>query len=72
MHNYKATPNFSDDELKKKLILCLGKYGIPSFPIETSGDGDIFIIPCQDVYCANDRCRLKNKVQYYIKVSKNL
>lgn len=56
--------------IREKVILCLGKYGIPLFPIGTTGDGDIFIILCQDVYCANARCMLKNNVKYYIKVSK--
>jgi len=40
----------------------LGKYGIHLFPIETRGDGDIFIILRQYIYCANVRCRLKNNV----------
>jgi hypothetical protein len=28
MHDYKATPNFSDDKLGKYLVLYSGKYGI--------------------------------------------
>jgi hypothetical protein len=57
--------------IQKNKNLSLGKYGIPLFPVEMSGDSDIFIILCQDVYCANVRCRLENTVQYCIKVSKN-
>lgn len=57
--------------ITEKLILCLGKYGISLFPNGMRGDGDILIILRQDVYCATVRCRLKNDVQYYTKVSKN-